>query len=106
MKNGKIVIYCGIVNASEIRDILSYIDVDPLRVQIDYNAYVYFWKGNNCYISMHENTLPGGAENFENTKKFYDTYNLDGIRITYLGDLHYSQWLKYGMPMGVVLGGD
>ena len=106
VKNGKIVIYCGIVSSSEIRDILSYIDTDPLKVQIDYSDYVYFWKGNNCYISMHENTLPGEAENFENTKKYYNTYNVDGIRITYLGDLHYSQWFKYGMPMGVVLGGD
>ena len=52
IKNGIVVIYVGMANIDEAREIIKNLDTEPLLVQYDYGSSYFYWKGNNCYIAL------------------------------------------------------
>ena len=47
IKNGIVVIYVGMATIDEAREIMNYLDAEPLQVQYDYSSSYFYWKGNN-----------------------------------------------------------
>lgn len=107
IKNGIVVIYVGMANIDEAREIIKNLDTEPLQVQYDYGSSYFYWKGNNCYIALIADSMPGEPVTFENMKRFYNSYEIEnGVLIQYLGDMHYSKYFKIGTPMNTKIGGN